>query len=95
MNNKQIMKTTLYIQNLKCGGCETTIKNKLSELKNISNISFKFQYATVTFEHKNKEDVEDVKQLLSKIGYPPFGEKNSLVKKAKSFVSCTTGRIKK
>lgn len=93
MNNKHIMKTTLYIQNLKCGGCETTIKNKLSELKSISNISFNFQYATVTFEHENKEDIDNVKQLLSKIGYPPFGEKNNLGKKAKSYVSCATGRI--
>ena len=88
------MKTTLYIQNLKCGGCESIIINKLSELKGISNITTKLQYATVTFEYETNETVDKVKQLLSKIGYPPFGEKNSLGKKAKSYVSCVSGKIK-
>lgn len=88
------MKTTLYIQNLKCGGCESIIINKLSELKGISNITTKLQYATVTFEYETNETVDKVKQLLSKIGYPPFGEKNSLCKKAKSYVSCVSGKIK-
>ncbi|TGV04364.1 heavy-metal-associated domain-containing protein [Flavivirga rizhaonensis] len=89
------MKTTLYIQNLKCAGCESTIINKLSELKNIYNITIKLQYATVTFEHETKEDITTVKNTLSKIGYPPFGEKNTLAKKAKSFASCASGKIKK
>lgn len=69
------MKTTLYMQNLKSGGGEATIINKLSALKGISNITIKFQYATVTFEHENKKDVERVKQMLSKIGYPSFAKK--------------------
>lgn len=89
------MKTSLYIQNLKCDGCISLIMNKLLELKQINNINVKLQYATVTFEHQNKADIEDVKHVLSKIGYPPFGEKNSLRKKVKSYVSCATGRIKK
>ncbi|MEC8830756.1 MAG: cation transporter, partial [Bacteroidota bacterium] len=29
------MKTTLQVQNLKCGGCAKTISNKLSEIKDI------------------------------------------------------------
>jgi copper chaperone CopZ len=88
------MKTTLYIQNLKCSGCITSIIFRLSEIKGISNISIKLQYETVTFEHESKENVEEVKQILSKIGYPPFGEKNNLDKKVKSYVSCATGKIK-
>ena len=89
------MKTTLYIQNLKCSGCALTIINRLSALKHITNIAIKLQYATVTFEHENKADIEEVKHLLSKIGYPPFDEKNSLSKKTKSYMNCVTGRIKK
>jgi len=76
------MKTTLYIQNLKCGGCVSTIINRLSEFKNIKSVTVKLQYATVTFEHEMKADIEEVKHMLSKIGYPPFGERNSLIKKA-------------
>ncbi|WP_339894996.1 heavy metal-associated domain-containing protein [uncultured Algibacter sp.] len=69
------MKTTLYIQNLKCGGCETTIINRISALKGISNISIKLQYSTITFEYETKENIDQIKQILSKIGYPPFVEK--------------------
>lgn len=88
------MRTTLYLQNLKCDGCESTIINKLSALEGIFNISIKMQYATVTFEHETKEVIETVKRMLSKIGYPPFGDKNTLGKKAKSYISCATGKIK-
>ena len=68
------MITTLYIQNLKCGECETTIINKLSAIKNNSAISIKFQYATITFEHENNAEVDEIKEVLSKIGYSSFGE---------------------
>jgi copper chaperone CopZ len=81
------MKTTLYIQNLKCSGCETTIINKLSALKGILNIFIKLQYDSVTFEHETNDTVDKAKKILSRIGYPSFSNKNSLEKKAKSFVS--------
>jgi len=86
------MKTTLYIQNLKCGGCEATIIDKLSSLKNISNISINQKYDTVTFEQKTIQDIKIVKKALSKLGYPPYGEQNNLGRKAKSYVSCLIGR---
>ncbi|WP_242083883.1 cation transporter [Aestuariivivens sediminis] len=89
------MKTTLYLQNLKDSGCEDLILKRLSELEHLKNITFKLQYGTVSFEHHNKEDIEAVKHRLSKMGYPPFGEKNSLGKKAKAYIHCTAGRIKK
>lgn len=78
------MKTTLYIQNLKCEHCKTIILQELSKLKNITNAFIKSQYATITFEHLYPEDVEKVKQTLSNIGYPPFGEKNNFIKKPNS-----------
>lgn len=40
-------------------------------------------------------NIEEAKRLLSKIGYPPFGEKNNLSKKTKSYMNCITDRIKK
>ena len=89
------MKTILYIQNLKCSGCETTIIKKLSELSNISNVSIDILHTTVKFDYKTKSDVDLVKKELSKLGYPPFGEKNNMVKKAKSYVSCAIGKTHK
>ena len=89
------MKTTLYIHNLKCDNCEAVIINSLTKLKHISNVSIKRQYATVTFEHISPKDVEVVKKTLSKIGYPPFGEKNNFIKKGKSKLSYAANQNKK
>lgn len=87
------MKSTLYIQNLKCSGCSTTIIERLSELNTINNISVNQKYDTVNIEHTAKENVEEAKNLLSKLGYPLYGENNSLGRKLKSYLSCTSGRI--
>jgi copper chaperone CopZ len=89
------MKSTLYIQNLKCKGCEATIINTLSKLNNISNVLVDLQRNEVKFDYKTKEDIENIKKELSKLGYPPYGEKNNLVKKAKSYVSCAIGKTHK
>ncbi len=88
------MKTTLYIQNLKCEYCDSIILKMLSKLKHISNVSVKHQYATVTFEHEAAADVIQVKKTLSKIGYPPFGDKNNLFKRAKSYLNCAVNQNK-
>ena len=47
------METTLYIQNLKCGGCEKTITRKLSQLKDITEIIINQEQASVTFKPKH------------------------------------------
>lgn len=82
------MKTTLYVQNLKCDNCEKIIIKALSKLKHIYSVYVKKQFATVTFEHTTPTDIDVVKKALSKLGYPPFGEKNNILKKAKSLLSC-------
>ena len=82
------MKTTLYVQNLKCNYGETIIIKALSKLNQIHNIIIKKQFATVTFEHTSPDDIDVVKKTLSQLGYPPFGEKNNILKKAKSLLSC-------
>jgi len=88
------MKTTLYIQNLKCEYCEIIIKKMLSKLKHISNVSINRQYATVSFEHQSPVDLIQVKKTLSNIGYPPFGEKNNVLKRAKSYLSYAVNQNK-
>ncbi|CAM1371493.1 Heavy metal transport/detoxification protein (fragment) [Tenacibaculum litoreum] len=42
-----------------------------------------------------KEVLSKVKEKLSKLGYPEAGDKNTMVHKAKSFVSCAVGKINK
>ncbi|NEV94994.1 heavy-metal-associated domain-containing protein [Psychroflexus sp. YR1-1] len=89
------MRTTVHIQNLKCGGCENTIINRLSEVKNISEAEVNQDDETVSFDYHTKHDFESVKHVLSGIGYPIVGADNELKTKAQSYISCAIGRIKK
>ncbi|TBN00420.1 copper chaperone [Hyunsoonleella flava] len=88
------MKTTLKIQNLKCGGCANTILKKMSTIKNITDIEVDNETDTVSFNYDDNNTLNKVTTLLNNIGYPVNGEKNALSTKAKSFVSCAVGRIK-
>ncbi|MCK0108878.1 heavy-metal-associated domain-containing protein [Flavobacteriaceae bacterium S0825] len=87
------MKTTLEIQNLKCGGCANTIITRLSALENIENVLVNNDNDMVTFNYKEDDNLSEAINLLSKLGYPIVGESNPLTKKAKSFVSCAVGRM--
>lgn len=86
------MKTTVVIENLKCGGCAATIKKGLLSLDKVSDIDINLETSEISYTAS--EDVTDiVKQKLSKMGYPMVGDKNTLGHKAKSFVSCAIGRM--
>jgi len=87
------MKTSIQVQNLKCGGCDNTITTKLSDIKNISGISIAVDKSEVSFDYLNDEDLENVIEKLKALGYPSIDDANSLGSKAKSFVSCATGKL--
>ena len=89
------METTLYIQNLKCGGCASTIKEKLNALEGVRNIDVLLEDHAVRFEHPTENEAEQVQQLLGQLGYPTEEMTNSLLAKARSVVSCASGRLKK
>ena len=89
------MKTTLPIQNLKCGGCANTIITRLSDLKYIQKVQVETAHNSVSFEYADGNSLEQAIKLLSKLGYPIDGENNPLIKKATSFVSCAIGRMNK
>lgn len=89
------MKEVIKIQNLKCGGCAHTITTKILEIENIKNVTVAVETSEVTVEYVSESDLENVKNKLSAIGYPEEGAKNSVVSKAKSFVSCATGKMSK
>ena len=89
------MKTTISIQNLKCGGCANTIIKKISTLKNVSEVNVHVEDSTVTFTSSSENEIETVKNKLAALGYPAEGENNSVISKAKSYVSCATGKMSK
>lgn len=89
------MKTTVTIQNLKCGGCEATILKKLKAERGILEVTVDVENSTVSFDYDTQNTLEKVQNTLSRLGYPIVGEQNSFTKKAKSYVSCAVGRIGK
>ncbi|WP_136479893.1 heavy-metal-associated domain-containing protein [Cognatitamlana onchidii] len=88
-----MFKTTLEIQNLKCSGCANTIKTKLIDIEDITELSIDNKQNTVTFSYEKEETAQEVKQVLLKLGYPVVGDSNTIGTKAKSFVSCAIGRM--
>ncbi|CAM1367730.1 Heavy metal transporter [Tenacibaculum xiamenense] len=94
MNKSKHMKQEIYIENLKCGGCANTIKKGISSIKGVDNVEISVDESLVTFV-ASSGIVTQVKEKLSKLGYPEVGDKNTVLHKAKSFVSCATGKMSK
>ena len=87
-----IMKTEIQVENLKCGGCASTIKKGLLTVDSIQEVDVDVEKSVVTIISEI-ENIEQIKGKLSKLGYPEVGDKNTIVHKAKSFVSCAVGKI--
>ena len=84
--------TVIKIENLKCGGCAATIKKGLLSIENVSDVLVDVANDTVSITSENVL-IDVIKEKVSKLGYPEVGDKNTIVHKAKSFVSCAVGRI--
>jgi copper chaperone len=89
------VKRDLQIENLKCGGCATTITQSLSKLPGISNVAVDVDSASVTFE-ANDSAFDTARTKLDQLGYPVAGSASGLhaaVATAKSYLSCAVGRF--
>ncbi|UOY08500.1 heavy-metal-associated domain-containing protein [Muricauda sp. SCSIO 64092] len=89
------MKTTIAIQNLKCGGCAATIKNKVSELEGVDTVEVDELEGAVSVVYAHENVLLGIKQKLAALGYPEVDSENGLLTKTKSFVSCAAGRLSK
>lgn len=89
------METSIIVQNLKCGGCASTITSKLTTIEGISNLQVDVEENKVSFNYLNDTDISKMKAKLIQLGYPSVDDPNSLTSKAKSFVSCATGKLLK
>lgn len=85
--------TTLEILNLKCGGCANSIKKGILTIEGVDEVSVDLETSKVTVNTTNEQLVLKVKVKLSSMGYPEVGDANTVLHKAKSFVSCATGRM--
>ena len=60
------METTLYIQNLKCGGCANTITKNLTTLEGIQNITVNVELLD-NIKHMNALDGTNLNSLINGI----------------------------
>ena len=63
------MKFDFEVNNIKCGGCVSNIKNHLQQDARISNIEVDIDTGRVSFESETDARVEWSK-LLTDLGYP-------------------------
>ncbi len=87
------MKESIVVQNLKCGGCAHTITTKLSKLEGVSHVTVDVEKSIVEIDFDADALKTSLANTLTEIGYPPVGEKNTIMTKAKSVVSCATGKL--
>lgn len=88
-----MMSTTIEIVNLKCNGCVNTVKKGVLSVEGIDDVTVDLDAAKVTVPTSDADLIKEVKAKLSKMGYPEVGDANTMMHKAKSFVSCASGRM--
>ena len=89
------MAYNISVENIKCGGCASTITTRLNEMDIIDSCDVDVENGIVSI-HGDESRREEVTRLLLKLGYPESGTAEGLEAakaKAKSFVSCAVGRI--
>lgn len=89
------MAYTLTIENIKCNGCASSIRNKLVDSAIASVVEVDVANGTVHIDGDSAQRAEAVAALAA-MGYPESGSVEGVkaaAAKAKSFVSCAVGRI--
>ena len=89
------VKTSILVQNIKCNACANTIKSELIKVIGVTDISVDKDTFRVSFSAKDINSALLAKSKLKALGYPSIDSKNSIVSKAKSYMSCVSGKIKK
>ncbi len=91
-----IMLSQIYIDNLKCGGCATTIVTELQKLSDVQKVQIDSEHDLVLVESEEGSDLNIVKDRLKSLGYPEKDTVHGFEKlstHAKSYVSCAIGKM--
>ena len=86
----------IKIENLKCGGCGSTIKKTLKDIGGVENIAIDFDKSEISVAHTEGVNRQTLTIALKKIGYPETGTTTglgALTATAKSYISCAIGRM--
>jgi len=90
------MKTLkLEIENIKCRGCANTIRNEIEKSDSVKDVKVDVGQGIVEISYENDLDLKSsFVRKLTKLGYPEKG-KGTGFNKARSYISCAIGKIKK
>jgi len=87
---------TFQVINVKCGGCASTLKEKLFEEFGKVEVNLDVNPREITLDIA-EDKIETLGVYLKGLGYPFITEKMGFVDgssaKAKSFISCAIGKI--
>ena len=89
------MSFVIEVENIKCGGCANSIRNKLLDDARVSEVEVEIEAGQVRVEAAESART-DLTAALAKMGYPERGSVEGLqaaAAKAKSFVACAVGRM--
>ncbi len=86
------MKTQeIFVENIKCAGCMTSIKQALLKIKGIAKVDINKEEEKISLSG-DRYKLNEVLASLNSMGYPQKGD-NTLFKQAKSYVSCAIGKM--
>ena len=90
------MKKIFQIDNVKCGGCASTLTKQLQEEFGEVKVNLEKEPREIILEIDDNQ-IDNLKIKLKKLGYPLIDDKlttfETVTTKAKSFVSCAIGKM--
>lgn len=87
------VKNSLFVQNLKCGGCAATIEKALNAMEGVTSVKVNQETSEVIYTSFANDSNIMVESKLASIGYPAVDSDNTTMHKINSFVSCAKGRL--
>ncbi len=90
------MQQTFQVENVKCGGCASTLKSKLLAEFGEVEVNLETMPREITLELDDVK-LDALRSALRSLGYPMSDEVLNFMEdttaKAKSFVSCAVGKV--
>ncbi|RMF02835.1 MAG: heavy-metal-associated domain-containing protein [Bacteroidetes bacterium] len=85
--------TSIQVLNIHCQGCARNVQDTIGKLAGVETVEVDLETRTITVKHDGTADENEMIRTLDRMGYPQ-ADQQSLLKQAKSYVSCAIGRIK-
>lgn len=89
--NKIMKKEEVFVDNIKCGGCSSSIKSALIKITGVANPEVNIDAGKVIFDCDSEETKAIVSKKIAGMVYAKKGT-STLVQKGKYYVSCVIGR---